>query len=171
MVGVEHWGCAVSRSARISAACLVVAHSVSRVLTAVAPSRRAPQLHKKRSLFSRSDFDVLAVLNATGPWALRAAFRAFGKDQGLLYTSYIGAWRINATNVMVYPLGTWWASPSCQFKSPWRSLFGRQNAPLLLRRQRGLDVSCAVLLVSAGSPEVTNRDVKLCNISLSCASW
>ena len=48
-----------------------------------------------------------AVLNATGPWALRAAFERFSRDYGLLHYSYIGGWRINETDVMVYPVGTW----------------------------------------------------------------
>jgi len=68
---------------------------------------RAPQLRQKKPRYSKRDHDVVAVLNATGPWALRAAFKKFSRDFGPLRTSWIGAWTINDTNVMVYPVGTW----------------------------------------------------------------
>ena len=58
-------------------------------------------------MFAKRDWEVIAVLNTTGPWALRAAFQAFSRDFGQLSTSYVGGWIINGTNVMVYPLGTW----------------------------------------------------------------
>ena len=68
---------------------------------------RAYQLKKQNPYFWVRDYDVHAVLNATGPWALRAAFERFSRDYGLLHYSYIGGWRINETDVMVYPVGTW----------------------------------------------------------------
>jgi hypothetical protein len=58
-------------------------------------------------MFSKRDHDVVAVLNSTGPWVLRAAFKKFSRDFGPLSTSWVGAWTINDTNVMVYPIGTW----------------------------------------------------------------
>ena len=68
---------------------------------------RAWQLKQRRSIFAKRDWEVIAVLNTTGPWALRAAFQRFSRDFGYLKMSYIGAWTINTTKVMVYPLGTW----------------------------------------------------------------
>ena len=68
---------------------------------------RAPQLQRVKGLLARRDHDVVAVLNATGPWALRAAFKTFSRDFGPLKSTWVGSWIVNGTNVMVYPLGTW----------------------------------------------------------------